>query len=77
MNRPGNHLDEPVDAHDLDCAVWTSDDPLDACTCGADREINDPRNPALPLTTAQRIDRIHPQPVPLACDDDADEAAAS
>jgi hypothetical protein len=72
------HLDDPVDAHDLDCALWVSHDPLDACTCGADREAHDTRSPALPhLTTAQRLDRIQPEPVALACDDDTDEAAAS
>lgn len=70
------HLDEPVAAHDLGCALWVSDDPLDACNCGADAAAHDQRNPHLERPTlAQRIDRIHP--VPLACDGDSEEAAAS
>jgi hypothetical protein len=38
--------DEPRDVHPLSCAVWESNDP---CTCAA-------------LTTAELLDRIHPQP---------------
>jgi hypothetical protein len=41
---------DPADVHLLWCSVWRSDDP---CTCS-------PR-----LSTAQRIDRIQPAPVPL------------
>lgn len=41
--------DEPRDVHPLSCAVWESNDP---CTCVDRRD----------LTTAQRLDRIHPQP---------------
>lgn len=68
------HLDEPVAAHDLGCALWVSDDPLDACDCDADAAAHDQRNPVLEQPSlAQRIDRIHP--VALACD--GDEAAAS
>lgn len=63
------HLDEPVEAHAADCSLWVSDDPLDACDCGADAEAHDLRNPVLEQPTlAQRLDRIHPEP--LACDGD-------
>jgi hypothetical protein len=76
--RPVKHLDDPVEAHDIDCALWTSNDPVDACDCGADREAHDTRNPVLPQpSTAQRLDRIDPEPVALDCDADTDEAAAS
>lgn len=71
-------LDEPTEVHSLGCRIWVSPDPLDACDCGADAAAHDQRNPRLEQPTlAQRLDRLHPNPVPLACDDDQDEAAAS
>lgn len=45
---PG-HDTEPMDGHPLACAVWDSDDP---CPCVDLRD----------LTTAERLDLIHPQP---------------
>lgn len=63
--------DEPADTHDLTCAIWVSADPADTCDCGADDEQHNPRSPQL-LTTAQRLDRIPPEPVALVCDTDTD-----
>ena len=66
---------EPVERHALDCAIWVSPDPSDACSCGADAEAHNQRSPLLALPgeprTAQRV------PLRLVCDDDIDEIGAS
>jgi hypothetical protein len=48
-----NYDGEIANKHTLACPIWTSPDPTDACTCGADTPAA--RRPS----TAELLDRIH------------------
>jgi hypothetical protein len=50
---PTNHDGDPTGVHTLACPVWSSPDPTDVCTCGAE-----PPTPPRRLSTADLLDLI-------------------
>jgi hypothetical protein len=51
-----NHDGDPTGVHTLACPVWSSPDPTDVCTCGADQAATEAQKR---LSTADRLDLIH------------------